>query len=174
MASMAQSIGARLDQGLRHLVGRRVDSGISCEALEQLPPTIRAAFWDLHRFDQRHLICVHQRLREQGVADHDVLLAGLLHDVGKVSFRVRPGSIDRALKVLLARFAPGLLSRVTASPRRWNRGLYVAVHHPRLGAERLRALGANERVCWLVARHEDAPEVVDAALRVLQEADCAC
>jgi hypothetical protein len=48
-----------------------------------LTPRQRAAFESMHRADQRHGLDVVERLRNDGAADPDLLMAGLLHDAGK-------------------------------------------------------------------------------------------
>jgi hypothetical protein len=107
-------------------------------------------------FDRAHHLRVHQLLCERGCTDVDVLLAALLHDVGKADGHARAHVGHRTLKVLLQRVAPRLLQRLTLRPQHWVlHGLYLSCHHPRLGAELAAAAGASERCCALIARHEE-------------------
>jgi HD domain len=126
----------------------------------------------LNAFDQTHLVRVWQWLVDLAVEDQDLLTAGLLHDVGKVDGNARVRLVDRGLKVVLRAAWPGLLDRLSrpGGPR-WAAGLYLAVHHPELGAQRARALGCSERVCWLIEHHETQPDFGDPGLRLLRQAD---
>jgi hypothetical protein len=53
-------------------------------------PTQRRLFDSMHVADQRHGLDVVASLRDEGVKDRDVLLAGLLHDAGKGDTGVWP------------------------------------------------------------------------------------
>ncbi|MFL5760787.1 MAG: HD domain-containing protein [Thermomicrobiales bacterium] len=130
------------------------------------------AFRELSQHDQAHLCRVAQRLITEGDPNEDLIVAALLHDIGKVSTTGRVRLIDRIAKVLLARFAPRILARLTARPtHKWFEGLYLAVKHPAIGAERAAALGCSQRTCWLIAHHEDAGQLDDDALCQLVAAD---
>jgi hypothetical protein len=131
----------------------------------------RQAFSSLSIHDQAHCCRVYRRLRNEG-ASSDLLIAGLLHDIGKVGPDGRVRLPDRVARVVLRRLAPGLLTRIARLPARPGRvGIARAVHHPRLGADQARLLGCSERVCWLIAHHEDVPPPDDADLRRLIAAD---
>jgi hypothetical protein len=76
------SVSHRLNQGLRALIlSRRRAWDASPPAL--LSPAQAVAFAGLPHFDRVHLIAVYERLVRDGEADRDLLLAALLHDVGK-------------------------------------------------------------------------------------------
>ena len=78
---------------------------------------------------------------------------------------------DRVLRVILGRVAPRVLRRLAAHPeRRFGRGLYLAVHHARLGAIAATRAGSTEGMCWLIAHHEDL-KVTDRQLAALIAAD---
>ena len=139
---------------------------------EALTPEQVAAFHRLSQFDQAHLCRVYELLCAQGEVDRDVLVAALLHDVGKVGESGSVRLLHRVARVALARCSPNLLARLARMPARgWRLGFALAVHHPKLGAERAAALGCTPRTCWLIAHHEDDPLPDDAQLRRLVAAD---
>ncbi|MFM2106167.1 MAG: hypothetical protein RL338_1199 [Chloroflexota bacterium] len=73
---------AKARQTWRHLTGRVTPAERA--ALEAwLSPRQLALFDAMHRADRRHGLDVVATLRSNGVADRDLLLAGLLHDAGK-------------------------------------------------------------------------------------------
>ncbi len=131
-----------------------------------------AAFRQLSAYDQAHLFRVYQRLVAAGERDRDLLIAALLHDVGKATPSARVRLPDRVARVILRRCAPRLLDRLAQLPAPWWRaGLALAVHHPRIGARMAAALGCAPRVCWLIEHHEDDPPPPDPALLRLIAAD---
>ncbi len=162
----------RLRQGIAALTPVSLPEGLDEAVEELLSEAQAAAFRRLPLYDQAHLFRVYQRLVAAGERDRDVLLAALLHDAGKVMppFRVR--LVDRVTRVILRRYAPGLLARLARLPApRWRAGLALAVHHPKLGASLAATLGCTPRVCWLIEHHEDDPPPPDAALHRLIAAD---
>jgi hypothetical protein len=131
-----------------------------------------AVFRQLPDFDQIHLDRVCAVLRAGGEEDRDLLVAALLHDVGKVGNLGTIRLPHRVARVLLDRCCPRCLDRLARLPAsRWRAGFALAVHHPALGAERAAALGCSARTCWLIAHHEDNPPPADEQLRRLIAAD---
>ncbi|HEV2528123.1 MAG TPA: HD domain-containing protein [Thermomicrobiales bacterium] len=123
--------------------------------------------------DRAHALRVAGHVLSDGgpAPSSDLMVASLLHDVGKGGTPDVPGRVrlpDRTAKVLLARLAPRALDALTRHPTL--PGLYLAVHHPRLGAHLVRAAGGTDRTCWLVAAHEDGP-ADNQDLRRLMAAD---
>jgi len=111
--------------------------------------------------DDRHATETARILRGLG-ADHEVIVAGLLHDRAKpVATRLW----HRVAGVLLARFAPRVRARLARGGSTFARYL----DHARRGAELARADGASDRVVGLIARHHDIP--VDDDERLLARAD---
>src|SRR5215218_8047403 len=102
----------RLVQGLRGLNPTRCSADVDRTVLEILTPDQRARVDAMPAFDQQHLCRVGNHLKSQGVTDLDVLVAGLLHDIGKSDGRVQVRLADRVAKVVLKRLAPGTLASV--------------------------------------------------------------
>jgi hypothetical protein len=110
---MNQSTGAlcyRVRQFFRALFAR-----VSDEELEQaariLTPAALALFCSMPIQDQRHGLDVCVALQQAGHTKPDLLAAALLHDAGKAAARIPAG--QRAVIVLLERFAPRLLARLS-------------------------------------------------------------
>ncbi len=128
----------------------------------------RALFMAMEPRDRRHSVDVARWLLARTPPSADLLVAALLHDVGKGGLRV----CDRVAFVLLG---PVRLRGRLASPEagRFRQALWRLQHHAALGAARLDGL-AGERAVWLVARHTDASDGGDRELRWLMAADSAC
>ena len=103
---------------------------------------------------QQHGLRVMKTLMDAGHKQHDLLVAALLHDVGKN--RVRYTWLDRVKVVLAQRFAPGLAKKwATGSDSGWTRAFVVKERHPEWGAEALAAAGGSVLSVDLVRRHQE-------------------
>ncbi|MFN3308792.1 MAG: HD domain-containing protein [Anaerolineales bacterium] len=134
------------------------------ELVERLltPPLVHL-FDRLERSEKAHAIKVCQKLIEQGEGDELLLTAALLHDIGKVRYRLRLwervwivlfGWFSRKLGIKL-RLKDQDLSKVSW----WQRPLLVGQFHPLWGAELLREQGVNEQIVWLVQHHQGHEEL---------------
>jgi hypothetical protein len=160
-------VAQRIRQGLTALRPRpEDDEAVILSAW--LTGAQQAAFRALPVHDRGHLIRVGSALIATGTASHDLIVAGLLHDLGKQEGSARVRLVDRVAKVCLERTAPDILRRLADRERTAPlcRGLMLAVHHPEIGSERARFLGCTERVCWLIKNH-DNQAVADEELRRL-------
>ena len=139
-----------------------------------LTPNQRDVFRRMSSHDRAHSERVARRLLADGQPNRELIAAALLHDIAKAGTAALPGRIrlpDRVLRVLLGRVAPDALHWLTSGPdRRGCRGLYLAVHHARLGAATAHTAGCSARTVWLIANHEDASND-DPQLRALVAAD---
>jgi putative nucleotidyltransferase with HDIG domain len=134
---------------------------------EYLSPSERRLFFGTSPRDQHHHIETLRLLHERGEVPRHLARAALLHDVGKGYVHLH----ERVAYVLLARFAPRVLERVVQRGPGGPLGGLSRIHrHAQLGADALRALGAEERVIELVARHH-LPPGEDTELRALIDAD---
>jgi hypothetical protein len=157
---------ARLQQGIRALLPARPEA-LPWRLAERLPEPVLAAWQALAPYDRRHQAAVAGDLDASGHPD-SVVLAGLLHDIGKAG---RITVVDRVGLVLLGRLAPGVRGRLAARERSLPglNGLHLQFRHAEVGAGQHDRAGMPAEVVWLVRHHErdiDNPE-----LRALQAAD---
>ncbi|MDQ3547210.1 MAG: HD domain-containing protein [Chloroflexota bacterium] len=122
-------------------------------------------------FDRAHHLRVHTLLVEAGHDDPDLLLAGLLHDVGKADERGRVSVPHRAVHVLLVRLAPSLLDRLSRNDGWFRHGLWLSVRHAEVGACLVAAAGGSQRCCALIACHNKPSSSSDPLLAALVAAD---
>jgi hypothetical protein len=127
------------------------------------PPQL-ALFDAMHVADRRHGLDVVATLRDQGVTDEEVLLAGLLHDAGKGRTGVWPRvaySLGQAYGTWVWRLA-GVLPPMRAALDRLRT-------HAETSAALAQAAGSSPRTVELI-RHQEAP--VDPEVgRLLKLAD---
>ncbi len=162
----------RLSQGIGALIADiPIDREETLSTL--LSPPQHDAFLNLPAHDQAHLLRVVAMIAQSdSTPSHDLLVAALLHDIGKVSPNGRVRMPDRILRVLLSRYAPRLWVRLSRLPARgWRTGMVLAEHHPGLGAELAASLGCSGHACWLIAHHGDATLPNNSDLRRLVAAD---
>ena len=81
--------GSKVRQFRAHR-GARVSAEERAAVGRWLSPEQAALFDGMHVADQRHGLDVVATLRDQGATDHELLLAGLLHDAGKGDTGVWP------------------------------------------------------------------------------------
>lgn len=137
---------------------------ITPEELKQaralLAPSQKVLFDRMQRSEQAHSVRVLRSLLDQGEEDPDLLVAALLHDVGKSRFPLRLW--ERILTVLGKVFTPRYAQRWGAMrtgeegvPRGWRRAFVVAVRHPDWGAELAGGAGASPLTVKLIRRHQE-------------------
>jgi len=158
----------RLAQIIAYLRPARTTAVMPPAFAAMLPPDAICAFDALAASDRAHLIAVATELRARGSSD-ELVIAGLLHDIGKLPSKFQSLALtQRVAKVALTAIAPSLLVRIATrpTPPRGMSGLWAYANHARIGAGIARDAGCDERVCWLIAHHEDT-EVTDPELRLL-------
>lgn len=103
---------------------------------------------------QQHSYQVMRTLLETGHDERDLLVAALLHDVGKA--RLRLTWLDRIKVVLTHLLAPGLARKwAYGRQNRWTRAYLVRFHHPAWSASALAEAGGSPLSVALVRRHQD-------------------
>ena len=151
------SLGARLSPAERQTIAAH------------LTPAQQRLFSAMTVRDQRHSLDVLQALQRMGCQEEEVLLAALLHDVGKGSVRLW----HRVAYVLLQAASPRLLDRL-AQPngpalslpngRGWRWAIAAIRDHGARGAALAEAAGASAAVVELIRHHQRAcPELAEGA-----------
>ena len=138
-------------------------------AARYLDPALLRLFRRMSRAEQHHGIAICRALQAQGYTDADVLVAALLHDVGKI--QAPPRLWDRVIAVLGEYFAPQQAARWSVGqPRGLKRGFVVRRMHAEWGAGLAAQAGASPRSVNLIRRHH-GPAENDAELAALQATD---
>jgi hypothetical protein len=153
----------------KHFRGRvRYRSRQFWEALRTAPLTARdleparsvltdqqlALFTGLQTSEQMHGLRVLQTLQDQGETHPDLLVAALLHDVGKTTHPLH--LLDRVIIVLVKRTFPERIKLCgRAQPRGWKRAFAVANQHPAWGADLAQAAGASPLAVSLIREHQN-------------------
>jgi putative nucleotidyltransferase with HDIG domain len=103
---------------------------------------------------KHHCFRVLRELKESGQRDEDLLVAALLHDVGKSISRV--AWWDRPLVVLSEAIAPSLVEQwATGTGKGWSRPFVVKASHAKWGAREASAAGSSNLTVELIRRHHE-------------------
>ena len=138
-------------------------------ARECLAPALFGLFEAQRPRDQRHGAGTARWLLERGHDDvHDLLVAALLHDIGKGQQRTR----DRVAHVVAGWFHVGGLIAAEGSAIAMRAAIARSRVHGERGAEVMAALRAPERAIELTRLHHRDPGA-NAMLALLQRADAA-
>ena len=131
-----------------------------------LTPAELALFDAMHVADRRHGLDVVAHLRADGATDHDLLVAGLLHDCAKGDTGLGP----RVAYSLGTRYGTWIW-RVGALVPGWRIAIERLRVHADASADMARAAGCTERTVDLI-RHQEQPVDPDAGerLRLADEA----
>lgn len=163
MVSLTSWWGPKVRQFRSHVTAR-VGQDERAGLADWLTPAQLALFDAMHLADRRHGLDVVATLRRDGATDHDLLVAGLLHDAGKGDTGVWPrvafalGQAYGAWVLRLARLIPS-----------WRAPLGRLAVHADASASLAASAGCSPRTVGLI-RHQDAPVDPEAG-RALQLAD---
>jgi hypothetical protein len=125
-----------------------------------LNPAQLALFETQSHAGQQHGYRVMMTLVEAGYDEPSLLVAALLHDVGKV--RHRYTWLDRVKVVLTQRLAPRLAEKWARGRQNgWTRAYVVRASHPEWGASALSAAGGSALSVALVRRHQEVLRALD-------------
>jgi len=125
---------------------------------ELLNPAQAALFDQLQSGEKAHALTMARRLMEQGELQADLLVAALLHDVGKLHHHLHP--LERAMVVLVkavmpehaCRWGNSSLNELNGIPR-WRKAFVVAQQHAAWGAELAHQAGVSPLTETLIRLH---------------------
>jgi len=163
MRSVASWWGSKVRQFRSHVTAR-VGADERAGLVDRLTPAQLALFDSMHVADRRHGLDVVRTLRDEGITDPEVLVAGLLHDAGKGQTGVWP-RVAYSLGQAYGRW----VWRVPAFVPGWRIALRRLQDHAETSARLAAAAGCSARTVELI-RHQDAP-IDPVAGRALQLAD---
>jgi hypothetical protein len=159
---------------------------------EYLTPSQAELFLRMPRCDQRHGLDVFYALQRKQHDDQDLLVAALLHDVGKKGYVLSPSTSSgrclskggrlrlwhRVFISLVEALRPQFLNRLARKePHSWRYPFFVHQQHPQSGAKLAQAAGCSPTTVELIRRHEEPlannPLTThrDKLLAALQKAD---
>jgi putative nucleotidyltransferase with HDIG domain len=125
-----------------------------------LTPPQRTIFTRMHKSEQVHGLLVLNSLQDLGENDKDLLVAALLHDVGKSRFPLHLW--ERVVIVLAKKICPACVRRwgetgvgKDQTPRGWRRAFIIAERHPTWGAEIAAQVGCSRLTANLIRRHQE-------------------
>ncbi len=140
-----------------------------------LSPGLLALFKTMPRGDQSHGLRVMAALRAAGHDDPDLMVAALLHDVGKARYPY--GLLSRTIAILGRKLFPSwAASRAEGEPTGFGRPFVIYAQHPAWSAEMMAAAGASPLAVEIARRHQeiipDPPrDRADELLAILRVAD---
>ena len=146
-----------------------------------LTPSQISLFNQMQTSEQAHSLRVFRKLSSQGEQNTDLLVAALLHDIGKIRAPLRLW--ERVLIVLVRVICPGCIHKWGSAPSEgslgWRRTFVVAEQHPRWGAELAAQCGTSVLAVELISRHQEhltlsqvtGSSMEDSLLRKLQAVD---
>jgi hypothetical protein len=110
-------------------------------------------FMRLQNSEQVHSLCLYCQLIEAGERHLDLLIAALLHDVGKTLYPQRLW--ERMLIVISKAILPESSRQWgQGAPRGWRKPFVVAEQHPAWGADLAAQAGASPLAVALIRRHQ--------------------
>ena len=123
-----------------------------------LNPEQMSLFMLMQPGEKEHAISMVRKLSEQGETQPDLLVAALLHDVGKVRYRLN--LMERAIVVLAYAVIPrqahqwgSLAPDEWEDLPGWRRPFVVAEQHATWGAESARRVGVSQITEKLIREH---------------------
>lgn len=165
--TIRQSIVKRLGQGVRALAAADAGHTFPLRYRDCVPTPVVERWECLDAYDRNHLINVAADL-EQEERQPELVLAGLLHDIGKPA---HASTVARALAVLIqpaGSKADTVIRNLTVWPPLVST-VQALLDHPAVGASFLAERQFPDRVVWLVRHHHE--HISDPDLMALRRAD---
>lgn len=133
-----------------------------------LTPPQMDLFRQMQAGEQAHSLRVLRALLEQGETQGDLLVAALLHDVGKNFAPLRLW--ERVAIVLVKAICPGCAQRWGEGPAAgWRRAFVVSARHPDWGAELAAGAGASPLTVALIRRHQETRPRLESSLDSVED-----
>jgi hypothetical protein len=133
-----------------------------------LTPLQVELFRQMQVSEQAHGLRVLRSLLAQGETQGDLLVAALLHDVGKNRVRLRLW--ERVAIVLVKAVCPGCAQRWGKGPAAgWRRAFVVSARHPDWGAEMAASAGASPLTVALIRRHQEDRPGLEGSMGSLED-----
>jgi hypothetical protein len=115
-------------------------------------------FMQMQPGEKNHALTMYQRLVEQDENNPDLLVAALLHDVGKTKYTMNP--VERTMVVLARAIIPGLARKWGRPPSMvwdklpgWRKSFIIAEQHAAWGAELAHNTGVSALTETLIYKH---------------------
>jgi putative nucleotidyltransferase with HDIG domain len=129
-------------------------------ALQILSPGQADLFLQLQPTEKEHAILMVRKLTEQGEDQADLLVAALLHDVGKIRYCLHP--LERTMVVLVKAANPGKAHQWGRLPPEgwegvpaWRKAFVVAEQHAEWGAQLAHQAGVSRLTETLIHEHHN-------------------
>lgn len=121
---------------------------------EILSPPLMDLFTSMHPSEQAHCIRIYKQLLADRETNKDLLIAALLHDVGKSRYRIKPW--ERVMIVVGKWIFPQQAKHWGhGKPNGLKRPFVIAEQHAELGAKMAEEAGASKLAVQLIRRHQD-------------------
>lgn len=147
----------RVWQFLHALTARPLTRGEQRDVAEVLSPVQLALFRQMSTSDQRHSLKVVRTLTAMGMTTRDLLVAALLHDIGKSRYHLHLW--ERVMVVVIRAFGPTTASRWGKEHANgWRRPFVIYQQHSQWGADMAVAAGCSALTVELIQKHHDQGE----------------
>ena len=146
----------RIEQLWQSLTAKPTEEALE-EARKLLSPKLMALFNSMQASEQAHSLRIFKQIRKKGYNQVELLVAALLHDVGKIRHPLR---VWERVVIVIGRglFQNRVKKWGQGEPDGWRRAFVVAEKHPEWGAELAKQAGALPQTVALIRHHQESSE----------------